>query len=143
MSAIEGISGAVASFQSTSVPKVEPVKAEETKVSADIPETDVAIAKEVVTVTTADGASSDGSTSDKQENKEPSPEQMKKAVEDLNKRMNRTSCEFSVHEATNRIMIKIVDKETKEVVKEVPPEKTLDLIEKAWEMAGILVDEKL
>ena len=43
---------------------------------------------------------------------------------------------------TNRIMIKIMDKETKEVIKEFPPEKTLDMIARIWEMAGILVDEK-
>jgi flagellar protein FlaG len=39
-------------------------------------------------------------------------------------------------------MIKIVDKETKEVIKELPPEKTLDMIAKIWEVAGLLVDEK-
>lgn len=38
--------------------------------------------------------------------------------------------------------IKIVDKETKEVIKEFPPEKTLDMIAKVWEMAGIMVDER-
>ena len=32
--------------------------------------------------------------------------------------------------------------ETKEVIKEFPPEKTLDMIAKVWEMAGIMVDEK-
>jgi flagellar protein FlaG len=40
-------------------------------------------------------------------------------------------------------MIKIVDKDTKEVLKEYPPEKTLDMIAKVWEVAGLLVDEKL
>ena len=40
-------------------------------------------------------------------------------------------------------MIQIRDKDTKELIKEVPPEKTLDMIAKAWELAGILVDEKL
>ena len=38
--------------------------------------------------------------------------------------------------------IKIVDKTNKKVIKELPPEKTLDMITKVWEMAGILVDEK-
>ena len=48
-----------------------------------------------------------------------------------------------MHEATNRVTIQIVDKNTKEVIKEIPPEKTLDMIAKVWELAGILVDEKL
>ena len=29
-----------------------------------------------------------------------------------------------------------------ELAKELPPEKTLDMIAKVWEMAGILVDER-
>ena len=31
---------------------------------------------------------------------------------------------------------------TKETIKELPPEKTLDMIAKVWEMAGSMVDEK-
>jgi flagellar protein FlaG len=39
-------------------------------------------------------------------------------------------------------MIKIVDRDSKKVIKELPPEKTLDMIAKVWELAGLLVDEK-
>ena len=74
--------------------------------------------------------------------KEPSNEQIRKAVEDINKKANYSDVQFGVHEGTNRITIKIVDRETKKVIKELPPEKTLDMIAKAWELAGILVDEK-
>ena len=38
--------------------------------------------------------------------------------------------------------IKIIDKDTKKVLKEIPPEKTLDMIAKVWELAGLMVDEK-
>lgn len=70
-------------------------------------------------------------------------EQIRKAVEKINKSMMAHSeAVFGIHEATNRVTIKIVDKDTKEVVKELPPEKTLDMIAKVWEMAGILVDER-
>lgn len=72
----------------------------------------------------------------------PSAERVKKAVEDLNKKMMNSEAQFGIHEATNRVTIKIVDKQTKKVIKELPPEKTLDMIAKVWEMAGILVDEK-
>ena len=41
------------------------------------------------------------------------------------------------------VTIKIIDKTTKEVIREYPPEETLDMIAKVWEIAGILVDEKL
>jgi flagellar protein FlaG len=57
--------------------------------------------------------------------------------------MKNTSCEFGIHDKTNRVTIKIVDKETKDVIKEFPAEETLDMIAKAWELAGLMVDEKL
>lgn len=70
-------------------------------------------------------------------------EQIKKAVEQLNKNMiSHSEAVFGIHEGTNRVTIKIVDKNTKEVIKELPPEKTLDMIAKVWEMAGIMVDER-
>jgi flagellar protein FlaG len=50
--------------------------------------------------------------------------------------------EFGYHEETHRITIKLKDKETDKVVKEIPADKTLDMLAKMWEMAGILVDEK-
>ena len=56
--------------------------------------------------------------------------------------MSNSEAIFGIHDETNRVTIKIVDKESKEVIKEFPPEKTLDMIAKVWEMAGILVDEK-
>lgn len=80
--------------------------------------------------------------SDNTDKAQPSLEQIKKAIDTINKKANNSTVQFGIHEATNRITIKIVDKDTKKVIKEVPAEKTLDMIAKAWEMAGILVDEK-
>ena len=70
--------------------------------------------------------------------------QLKKAVDDINKRAvdDQSEAVFGIHDKTNRITIKIIDKKTKEVIKEFPPEKTLDMIAKVWEMAGLMVDEK-
>lgn len=80
---------------------------------------------------------------DAAENKMPAPtEALKKAVEELNKKAVNSEAIFGIHEATNRVTIKIVDKDSREVLKEYPPEKTLDMIAKVWELAGILVDEK-
>lgn len=69
-------------------------------------------------------------------------EQVRKAVERLNKNLSNSEAVFGIHEDTNRVTIKIVDKNTKEVIKELPPEKTLDMIARVWEMAGILIDER-
>ena len=71
-----------------------------------------------------------------------SNEQIRQSVEKINKSVSNSEAIFGIHDATNRVMIKTVDKETKEVIKEFPPEKTLDMIAKVWEMAGIMVDEK-
>lgn len=71
-----------------------------------------------------------------------SNEQIRKAVDTINKNAHNEEAVFGIHEATNRVTIKIVDKDTKEVIKEFPPEKMLDMIAKVWEMAGIMVDER-
>lgn len=73
---------------------------------------------------------------------EASDEQIKKALDEINKKATESEAVFGIHEKTNRVTIKIVDKKTKDVIKELPPEKTLDLIAKAWELAGLMVDEK-
>ncbi len=76
--------------------------------------------------------------------KDVSPDKIKKAVNEINKKIRptHTSCQFSYHEETNRISIKVIDDETEKVIREIPPEKTLDMIAKTLELEGILVDEK-
>ena len=69
--------------------------------------------------------------------------QIRKAVDEINKKVHNSEAVFGIHDATNRVTIKIDDKDTKKVLKEYPPEKTLDMIAKVWEMAGLLVDKKL
>ena len=75
-------------------------------------------------------------------NSQSSQEALKKAVENINRNLSNSEAIFGIHDTTNRVTIKIVDKDTKEVIKELPPEKTLDMIAKVWELAGIMVDEK-
>ncbi|MDR0964410.1 MAG: flagellar protein FlaG [Clostridium sp.] len=85
---------------------------------------------------------SENGASAKQQNLEQNAEQIKRAVDKLNKSLSHSEAVFGIHEATNRVTIKIVDKDTKEVLKELPAEKTLDMISKVWELAGMLIDEK-
>ena len=64
-------------------------------------------------------------------------------VKDIRKVLNNnTIAEFGYNEPTNRITIKIKDKDTDEVIKEIPSEKALEMLAKAWELAGIIVDER-
>jgi len=71
-------------------------------------------------------------------------EYLEAAVEQTNKLLlgRDDRFEFKVHERTGRIMVKLIDKETDEVIKEIPPEKILDLVASIWDLVGILVDER-
>ncbi|RCW44811.1 flagellar protein FlaG [Paenibacillus prosopidis] len=78
------------------------------------------------------------------ENYTVSDEQIVKAIERAIKAMQgkATNLEFTVHEKTKMIAVKVLNSESGEVIREIPPEKSLDFIAKLWEMAGILIDEK-
>ena len=99
----------------------------------------------VDTVTAAVAKVSNSANQDGQEGKggqSSSNESARQAAQTYNKLTENTKAVFGMNEATNRVTIKIVDKDTEEVIKEFPAEKTLDMIARVWEMAGIMVDEK-
>lgn len=77
----------------------------------------------------------------KQKEKELTEKQIKDAISKVNSKIkeHRTRCEFTYLEDSQRISIKMIDEATEEVIKEIPPEK---MVEKMWEMAGILIDER-
>lgn len=50
--------------------------------------------------------------------------------------------EFSIHEKTNEIVVKVFNSETNELIREIPNEKILDMVAKICEMAGLFVDER-
>jgi len=66
------------------------------------------------------------------------------AIEKANKAICsvKKKFEFSIHEGTKEIMVKVIDSDTNEVIREIPPEKILDMVAKMWEIAGIIVDER-
>lgn len=143
--AIEPLSSAM-TYQAQNVQQAKPVQkaVENTDVSYTAEQT-VSFDPATVKIKEVDEKNGQGTETNNQgtpEQQTPTNEQIKKAVEQLNKNMSHSEAIFGIHEATNRVTIKIVDKDTKEVIKELPPEKTLDMIAKAWELAGILVDEK-
>ncbi|HHV72899.1 MAG TPA: flagellar protein FlaG [Clostridia bacterium] len=78
------------------------------------------------------------------EQKKVTEEELIGAIEKANKKMEiyNTCLEFSIHEATKEIMIKVIDTVKEEVIREIPPEKILDMVAKMMEMAGLLVDER-
>ncbi|OMD41436.1 flagellar protein FlaG [Paenibacillus odorifer] len=54
-----------------------------------------------------------------------------------------TTFEVSVHKQTKAIMVKVLNKETGELIREIPPEKTLDLVANMMEIVGIMIDERI
>lgn len=140
--AIEPISSAM-TYQAQTTPQAKPVKPVVENMEVATPEQSVNLDATTVKIVAADKADAQGQDGNNAANQQqPSNEQIKKAVEQLNKNMANSTAIFGIHEGTNRVTIKIVDKDTKEIIKELPAEKTLDMIAKAWELAGILVDEK-
>jgi flagellar protein FlaG len=142
--AIEAISGAGMTYQgsaSTAEIKTETQPKVEASEQVQVSEK---IAQNTSAMDTKETGDSDGGSQNQtaQDNAAQRKDQIKKAVDEINKKANNSEAIFGIHEATNRVTIKLVDKETKEVIKELPPEKTLDMIAKVWEMAGLLVDEK-
>lgn len=145
--AIEAINGAISYQAQTYVPP-KPAADQEAgttegavqDISVNVDQTTAAVAKTQEYDSNSSNSSDGGrqQSADAREGKE----QLKKAIAELNKNSHNSQVQFGVHEDTNRITLKIVDKETKETIKEFPAEKTLDMIAKAWELAGLLVDEK-
>lgn len=142
---IEPISSAM-TYQAQQTPIAKPVKPETVDTEVAMQENtvnfDPATAK-IVETQDSDTKGKDQNQGKGAENdRQATQEQIRKAVEQLNKRMGNSEAVFGIHEGTNRVTIRLVDKETKETIKELPAEETLDMIAKVWEMAGILVDEK-
>jgi flagellar protein FlaG len=53
-----------------------------------------------------------------------------------------TTVEVSVHEKTQAIMVKVLDKSTGEIIREIPHEQTLEIVAKMMELAGLIIDER-
>lgn len=104
--------------------------------------TQATVESSTVTAASQEQAARDNNGSDEGKQSEQRQPTMKD-VSEINKVINQnTIAEFGYNEPTNRITIKIKDKETNEVIREIPSEKALEMLAKAWELAGIMVDEK-
>jgi flagellar protein FlaG len=81
---------------------------------------------------------------DKQKDAQANANRLKSILNETNNKIKptRTRCEFSYHDDINRISIKVIDKDTDKVIREIPSEETLEMLQKLWEVVGLLVDEK-
>ncbi|HZX20764.1 MAG TPA: flagellar protein FlaG [Clostridia bacterium] len=72
-------------------------------------------------------------------------EQLIYAVEKANKSFEPFDRRFevSIHEKTKSVMVKVINSISDEVIREIPPEKILDMVAYMLEVAGIIVDERV
>ena len=76
------------------------------------------------------------------ENRKVAKSTIDSTISETNSKIKMSKLKYHIDEETQRISIKIIDKDTDKVIREVPPEETLEAIKKIWEIAGIIVDEK-
>ncbi len=70
---------------------------------------------------------------------------IKKAVDKLNKFLEgeATYVEYERHDKIkSQFVVKIINKKTKEVIKEIPSKKILDMVAEMCKLAGVIFDEK-
>lgn len=71
-------------------------------------------------------------------------EELGKAVDKINEKVQQVMREikFSVDDKSDRVVIKVIDQATKEVIREIPPEDIIDVAEKLEQFRGVLLQEK-
>lgn len=86
------------------------------------------------------------------ENQQPVQEEEKKAkvtleeaIEDLNNFLKpiKTSIQFVLHEELKEYFVQVVNVDTNEVIREIPPKKMLDIYAAMAELMGLIVDRKI
>ena len=123
--------------QATQINKVNVQTSSDTAAKEMTADSKVSTASTVQITNTQKSGTDNGESNLAQQNEK--KEASIKELKDIQKVINRnTIAEFGYNEPT----IKIKDKDTDEVIKEIPSEKALEMLAKAWELAGILVDEK-
>ena len=78
-----------------------------------------------------------------QKKEEPNEEDMQQMMKELNELMSRINCnlEFSYHKEVNVMSVKMIDKATQEVIKELPPEEMIDNMIQAKDWIGAFLDK--
>lgn len=79
------------------------------------------------------------------EERDISPEKLQQAVDAINDflNVNYSSSKFVYHEDLGQYYVTVVNQDTNEIVKEIPPKKLLDAFYEMQKMVGMIVDEKI
>ncbi len=90
----------------------------------------------------------DSSKKDQQQEvgiKKVTKENLEKAIDSIGEflHLDHKQSKFVLHEGLNRYFVRLVNSETEEIIKEIPPEKLLDAFYEMQKLAGMIVDEKI
>ncbi len=79
------------------------------------------------------------------EGQEVSKEKLQNVVDTVNEflQINHNASKFVLHDGLDRYFVQVVDTQTEEVVKEIPPKKLLDAYYEMQKLLGMIVDEKI
>ncbi len=79
------------------------------------------------------------------DNSEETKAKVQEAVDKMNEMLevNHSASKFMYHEGLERYYVTVVNKDTDEIVKEIPPKKLLDAFYEMQKMLGMIVDEKI
>ena len=77
--------------------------------------------------------------------KVPDPSGLTELLSDVQKNLNMIhdlDLQFTVHEATGKTMVKVMDGSTGRVIREIPPSEVLNLAARLDDMIGLIFDQK-
>lgn len=136
--AMESYMNGVSSEYENKVQPVQPVKKADSVKKAEAPVKEAAQSVEELDIENLVALMNGG------KEKEPAKSTIDSAMSELNAKMSmaKTRCAYAYDKDTKRITIKVYDEDTDELIREVPPEKSLEVLKRIWELAGIIIDEK-
>jgi len=83
-------------------------------------------------------------TAEKESSVEVSREELEQTIQALNQAVSLLNhrLKFSIDEVSGRVIAKVIDNQSNEVIREVPPERVMEFVHRFREFLGLLVDEK-
>ncbi len=82
---------------------------------------------------------------DEETKREVSVEEIENIVKELNKfiQIFNTKVAFEIDEETKKTILKIVDVETNEIIRQIPPEELLRISRRISELLGLIINERI
>lgn len=71
-------------------------------------------------------------------------DEIQESLASVNKALDAFNIEarFSVHKETGQVIVRLLNTKTGDIIREIPPERLLDLVTKMRELVGMLIDER-